>query len=306
MINLLIAVCTCKRPIMLHNCLTSIISTQLPHDCNVSLAVIDNDIEQKAKPVVAKIKTVSPIAIHYVHEPRRGIPFARNKALNFAAEAHDDYLVFIDDDEIATENWLVSLFAYALRKEGRAVIHGRVIYECPLNAPKHLAPFFTEKKFKATGQPLTSCATDNVLIPLALVKKFHLQFDEARPLAGGTDTIFFCAAHEKGIEISACSEAVVIEHVPLERINIRWLSRRKFRVGIDMRNRKIRNGKAVMTCAGSATLQLLFRLLSTGLLHLLRQRHRATKEWLKLCRCAGSIYGLLDRKVDSYQSIDGH
>lgn len=291
---------------MLRNCLESVIKTRIPENCSVNITVIDNDAEQAAKPIVTERSLTAPIEMTYIHEAQRGIPVARNKALAFALSKNADYLVFIDDDETVAESWLIELFSYAEQKGGAAVIHGTVISECPPNAPIHLTTFFTKNKFKPTGQSLSSCATDNVLIPLRPIADHQLRFDESRPLAGGTDTIFFCAAHNKGIEIFSCAEAIVHETVPLSRITIKWLSKRKFRAGVDMGKRKIRNGKTVLACTASAILQLAVRILSSAVILLLLQRHLAIKEWLKICRCAGTIYGAFGHSVDSYHSIDGN
>ena len=304
--SLQIAICTCQRPVMLRSCLVSVLNTRLPDGCSTSIVVIDNDPQQLARPVVDELSAAAPVAIHYVHEPRRGIPVARNKALDFAREYHADYLVFIDDDEEVESDWLTELVAYAESKGGQAVIHGRVISEFPADAPRHLMAFFATKKLKPTGQLLTSCATDNVLIPLRPVFEHGLRFDESRPLAGGTDTIFFCAAHDLGIEIFSCTEAVVRETVPLGRITTRWLSKRKFRAGVDMGQRRIRNGRSLAASAITSILQIILGLLSSGLLLLLIRRHLATKEWLKVCRCAGIVYGSLGYRVDAYKSIEGH
>ena len=45
-------------------------------------------------------------AVLYIHEPKQGVVFARNKAISVA---RGDYVVFLDDDECATQNWLSEL-----------------------------------------------------------------------------------------------------------------------------------------------------------------------------------------------------
>jgi glycosyltransferase involved in cell wall biosynthesis len=304
--TLLIAICTCKRPVMLSACLQSVIKIQTPKSHTIKIAIIDNDNEKTTEPVVNEITEISPFEITLIHEPRRGIPIARNRALDFAKTTAADYLLFIDDDEEVTPEWLINICSYAKEKGENAIIHGRVISKCPPNAPKHLVPFFTQKKYKPTGMLLTSCATNNVLIPLAPIWKHQLRFDESRPLAGGTDTVFFYTAHEKGIQIFSCAESIVTENIPLNRVSLKWLSHRKFRAGIDVARRNSHKGESVIIRIITSVFELSLRMLTSGFFQILMQRQRAAKEWLKLCRSAGSLCGVFGLNVDSYRSIDDH
>jgi succinoglycan biosynthesis protein ExoM len=297
-----ISICTYKRPQMLEECLKSVFKTKLPENYHISISVIDNDDAQTAKPITEKLSPLSPIDVFYIHERRRGIPLARNKALKQSSAS--TFLIFIDDDEQVAENWLIELIAYAEKKGGNAVICGQVISKCPPDAPKTLIPFF-KKKPKKTGVSLTNCATNNVLIPRSLISEHNLFFDEKYPLAGGTDTLFFSAAHRKGIQIFSCAEAIVHETVPLSRISMTWLARRKFRAGINVANYKLQNGRFPTYIFLSSTLQILLHLICSIILLLAGQKFLSTREWFKICRSAGSICGTLGFQIDSYKTIEG-
>jgi succinoglycan biosynthesis protein ExoM len=286
---------------MLHSCIQSVIRTRKPENCRVDLVIIDNNEEATAQKTIAALSEKSPYEIHYLHEPRRGIPIGRNRALRFAQSNKADFLVFIDDDETVEKNWLSELYRYAMKKNGRAVIHGRVIPQCPPRTPGHIVPFFEGRRHKPTGTPLMSCATDNVLIPVHPVTTHKLVFNESRPLAGGTDIQFF---NRCGMEIFSCSEAVVYETVTRERTRIGWLVRRKFRTGIDNGKRKKENENAVRIVF-SAVLQILFRLPLSALLLIAGKKHRAVHVFLRACRSAGTILGMFGITIDSYKSIDG-
>ena len=96
-----IAVCTAKRPVMLASCLDSLMSLTIPEDVRLDILVVENDSEPCNRSVVERYRNV-----RYAHEPRIGIPIARNRALSEAGES--DYLLFIDDDETADGNLLVA------------------------------------------------------------------------------------------------------------------------------------------------------------------------------------------------------
>lgn len=303
MITINIALCTCMRPTLLGKCLDSLARMVIPDDSQVFVTVIDNDVNQTAQCVVDSFKHGFPLSLKYVVEDRRGIPVARNKAI---AESHDlnaDYLVFIDDDEWVDESWLVKLLAYALSVGGKAVISGAVKSELPANTPAYMREIFRDKDRK-TGAVLSSCATNNVLIPSYVTKEMGLRFDESRPLAGGTDTLFFCEAVSRGVSIYKCAEAFVSEDVPASRLSLRWLSKRKYRVGITLAWRKRRNGRAISGIVLSSFAQLVLNGLLAVVATLLFQKMIMVKAVMKASRAAGTLSGVFGVEVDSYQTID--
>src|SRR5579883_1155797 len=74
----------------------------------VDVVVVDNDEARSAQAVCRD----SPLArLHYVHEPRRGIPQARNRAIKTARELGCGLIAFIDDDELPANDWLDQLLS---------------------------------------------------------------------------------------------------------------------------------------------------------------------------------------------------
>ena len=91
-----IAVCTAKRPGMLRHCLESIASQIVSAQVEVEAVVVDNEGEPNNQTLVLAAAARCRFPVHYVHEPRQGIPQARNAALENCRELtrHDE----VDDD----------------------------------------------------------------------------------------------------------------------------------------------------------------------------------------------------------------
>jgi glycosyltransferase involved in cell wall biosynthesis len=95
-----VAVCTRERPDDLQHTLEAIVAAAPMAD----LLVIDN-----APASDATRRTVERFnQVRYVHEPRRGLNAARNRALR---EARGDVVAFTDDDAAPERGWLEALLA---------------------------------------------------------------------------------------------------------------------------------------------------------------------------------------------------
>ncbi|WP_020414297.1 glycosyltransferase family 2 protein [Microbulbifer variabilis] len=299
-----ICICTCKRPEQLRVALQSLAELDLPADADVSVTVVDNDPEEQGgKAVVESFATDSSLPILYVLEERRGIPIARNRCIQEAQGKNADYLIFIDDDEWVARDWLVKLFRFAQELGGNTVVNGSVIRELPDSVPTYYSRYFSRRK-RQTGDHLTYCATNNVLIPMKIIREFSLSFDERDPFGGGEDVLFFSELHTKGGDIIHCAEAKVFEPVPISRANLRWLSRRKYSAGITLAKQKLQSGRSRLGILLSAIFQLmvagvlcLFGLVFGGL-------RLGSRPWLRLCRSVGMACGVFGARSDFYRVVD--
>jgi glycosyltransferase involved in cell wall biosynthesis len=96
-----VVVCTRERPEGLDACLRSLLQQEYP---NFSILVIDNaPVTDRTESTVKGF--ASPL-IQYVAEPRKGLSWARNKALEMVS---DEIIAWIDDDETADPHWLAEL-----------------------------------------------------------------------------------------------------------------------------------------------------------------------------------------------------
>ncbi len=300
-----ICICTYKRPNLLSDCLKSLEAIVVPTGTEVTVTVIDNDQTRSAEVLVTGLIDTFPFKIYYHCENKRGIPCARNRAVEETHRLGSDYLVFIDDDEWVEPPWLDLLYGYCQEQGGDIVVSGAVISELPAGTPGYIRYIFNREQ-KPTGTLLGSCATNNVLVPIYLTKDLGLRFDESDPLAGGTDIKFFYEAVNAGVVIKRCAEVLVYESVPENRTTLRWLSRRKFRGGITKTWREKRSGCSSLSIIISSSLKLVIELFTTVIKLLRGKQHEWSRHWLKACRLLGRLFGVFGFKVDSYKNVDGH
>src|SRR5215813_9893906 len=72
------------------------------------MLIVDNDSEPTALNIVRKFRNRTKIPVDYKHVPGQNISIARNAGLDAATTP---WLVFMDDDEFASTNWLADLVA---------------------------------------------------------------------------------------------------------------------------------------------------------------------------------------------------
>jgi succinoglycan biosynthesis protein ExoM len=234
--SLVIAVLTFRRPGDIADALPLLVAQAAGlgvsgpgADLAVSVLVVDNDPERSAEQVVSAFAATSPVPVRYVGEPEPGISAARNRAL---AEATDrDLLVFVDDDERPSPQWLDSLLStYA--EHGSAAVVGPVVSEFEVEPEPWIraGEFFTRRRMP-TGTAIDVAATNNLLLDLRQVRALGLTFDLSFGIGGGEDTLFTRSLHQGGGRLVWCDEAVVIDVVPRSRITRRWVVHRRFSSG---------------------------------------------------------------------------
>jgi len=192
--------------------------------------IVDNDSDGSAATSIAPFKMDDTIDIHYIFEPTRGIPIARNTGI---AEIPDDaeYFCFIDDDEWPGPTWIDEMLRTQIATGADCVL-GAVIPVYPATASKWLVEsrIFNSWQF-ADQAPLKAAASNNVMISTAFIRRSRIQFDERMRMTGGSDYLFFRQAVEHGMRIVWSSAAPVYEDVPKSRMTLRWIFQRQFRLG---------------------------------------------------------------------------
>lgn len=299
-----ICVCTCHRGELLKACLESLARVRVSDEIDLTVSIIDNDAKRSAEAVVNSVKKDFPFPLKYFCESKRGIPCARNRAIDETVAMGSDYLVFIDDDEWVETEWLQMLYGFCKQNGGNVVVSGGVVAELPKGTPPEIAGLFNRKASGFLGQRLETCATNNVLVPMHLLLEAGQRFDESKPLVGGTDTIFFKELTNKGVVILRCPQALVHELIPEKRATLQWLLKRKYRVGITEAVRKRMSGRSALSILVSAVFQLLVEALKVLLASLANKKMLRNQSVLKLYRCAGIVSGVVGVEVDSYRVID--
>jgi succinoglycan biosynthesis protein ExoM len=172
--------------------------------------------------------TSVPWPMRYVVEPRRGITYARNRAISEAMPA--DFVAFIDDDEVPSHRWLDELL-WIQSTFAADVVSGPVLPRYASDVPEWVkrGGFFNER-VAATGSARRACATNNVLIKTHVFTQVP-KFDEAFALSGAEDTDFFLRVWQAGHKIVWSQEAAVFEEISAKRGNVAWMLRREYQTG---------------------------------------------------------------------------
>jgi len=96
--SLTVAICTKDRPDNLARCLNSLLKLQA-NASGLEILVVDNaPSDERTKELVTSLP-----GLRYVREPKAGLDFARNRALQ---EATGEFLAFLDDDVVVDAQWL--------------------------------------------------------------------------------------------------------------------------------------------------------------------------------------------------------
>lgn len=229
-----IAICipTLKRPdgldVLLKSMSELTFTKQIPS--SIKICVADNDPQKSAEQVVEKWKGLIGWKIAYDVENKPGIPFVRNKLVRMAEGV--DFIAFIDDDEIASPQWLDELLNIQI-KYNADVIMGPVIPNYKINPPDWIVrgKFHFSSRFK-DGITESNLITWNLLIRQNLFKKYNVAFEKRMALTGGTDILIGRLLKQAGIKFYWSDRAVVKEIVPPERSQLSWLLLRRFRAGL--------------------------------------------------------------------------
>lgn len=254
-----LAVCICTDGALadqsrLARCLGSVLSQDPGAGMALRVILVDNS---DTGAVLAMAQRSAP-PVRYVHEPIRGIPYARNAGLLAALDAGADLIAFIDADELAPPGWL-ALLRSELEASQADVVQGNVrrfADEAALRtfAETPITPV-ARRRSTATG------ATNNTLMRAWIVSAAGLRFDTAMRFTGGSDGEFFMRAVDAGATIVRLTGATVGEFWPPERAGHFADRARSRRVGANCRYRYVKN-RSLPVAALRITLRCAGRLFS--------------------------------------------
>lgn len=297
-----VAVCiaTRNRPQGLARALDSL--TRLdPPPLPVRVVVIDNAHTPTCAEAVARV--ADRLNIEWFHEPRTGIPFARNAALDRLDDT--ELMACIDDDCAARPEWLVRLLA-TMGATGADVVGGPTCFVAAPGTPNWVyevgfaAPHLTE------GSSVSYVGTGNSLYSVRALRSRGLRFDERHPLLGGEDSWLSYQLVSGGARLVWSPDAWVDEYLPANRASVRWLARRHFRYGYGASLRRLEEDRLRAVATESArvayrfahTLVLLVGGLVTGRRLLLRSLLRASAAF-------GAVWALVGGRFADYRETDG-
>jgi len=223
-----ICVATYKRPELLKNLLDSLVVQVIPDEVKLEIIIIDNDPEGSARDVYKQFHNIRQVEFSYDVQPIKNISLTRNKAVK---KSTGDFLLFIDDDEVAGPDWVAKILKTIIDYEADGVF-GRIIaqYNRPISnwKKKYFMSGFTCPK---TGTEASDLRTGNCIIKASIIKGIAGPFDAAYGTTGGEDRHLFERLKRKGARFINCFEAWTSEIIPPERTQILWLLKRALRTG---------------------------------------------------------------------------
>lgn len=231
-----VCIATYKRPKLLEKLIDSLSKQELPESVELEVIIVDNDKLESAKEVVKRAEKKIELNLRYFAQPVKNISLTRNIAVK---EAKGDYILFIDDDEIASREWVNNLYKTIIEYKADAVF-GRVISYFDSNTPEWVKNCsIYNRPSPNTGSIATSTRTGNVIIKTSLLRSLDGPFAVEYGVTGGSDTQLFGILRKKGAKFVNCHEATTYEYVPPERANLKWLILRSFRTGNNFARRQI-------------------------------------------------------------------
>jgi len=230
------AVLTYKRPDTLGKLLAEYASMSRPAGARISLLVVDNDESGSAEAQVNSWRSRSE-DIFYVIEKRRGIPLARNRAIDEALARKADALCFIDDDEYPDKQWIVNLVD-CWKTTGAQLIGGPVVVAPPLEGATAWQKMVNaslasrqERKNRSVVRAVAegsryTIVTNNWLCDLKWLMRTGVRFNENLLVTGGSDTEFFRKARANACVTAWCPDAIVFETMAPERLSLAYQFKR--------------------------------------------------------------------------------
>lgn len=234
-----ICICTFERPALLQRTLEALQGVVLNDlgAVDLEIIVVDNGAGDGARTVCATVSDQLPMALHFAEQPRRGISFARNKAVEVALSRDADFLAFIDDDDWPEPDWLLRLVETQMSSDADLVF-GFWRIDVDQNLPDWVkaTPAFQQPDREAKGylgMPRWA-STCNVLVRADLVEHMASNgeaFAAEFAFLGGEDKDFFIRAITDGASFAWTQESLIHKFSDSERVTVRGLLKRAFRIG---------------------------------------------------------------------------
>lgn len=232
-IGTVICIPSFRRPQHLRLTLESLANQRT--DRRFAVVIVENDaLGCESVPVAAEFLQAARFPGLCVVEPRQGNCHAINAAFETALARFPTAanLLMIDDDEIASKDWL-ELMVRAAEATGADVVGGPVLQNFADDMKRGLQrhPAFLPAYDTSGPVPIIygcgNCLITRPVFARLASSAFDLRFN----FLGGGDVDFFTRCRREGMKFHWVAEAVIIESVPNSRTNPGWLALRGLRIG---------------------------------------------------------------------------
>jgi GT2 family glycosyltransferase len=222
-----------RRPRLLHATLESLARQRT--DRPFAVVIVDNDATAcESAPVACEFLEAGRLQGLCLVEPQQGNCHAINAAFETALATFPNarHFLMIDDDEIASPDWL-ELMVHAAESTGAEIVGGPVwaVFDDTKKQTLERHPAF-KPAYEVSGDVPMIYGCGNCLIARSVFERlsgpaFDLRFN----FLGGGDVDFFTRCRRAGMRFHWVAEAVITETVPEDRSRPRWLALRALRIG---------------------------------------------------------------------------
>ncbi len=222
-----------RRPKHLRATLQSLVKQR--SDRPFAVVIVDNDaIASESVPVAREFLNAGKLQGLCLVEPQQGNCHAINAAFEtaLATFANARHFLMIDDDEVASPEWL-ALMVRAAETTGADVVGGPVwpVFDDTSKQTLERHPAF-KPAYEISGAVPMIYGCGNCLITRAVFERLGAPvFDLRFNFLGGGDVDFFTRCRRAGMRFHWVAEAVITETVPETRSRPRWLAQRALRIG---------------------------------------------------------------------------
>lgn len=305
-----VSVITYKRPLGLATLLDSLSKQKTDNGITVEICVVDNGGSNDTQGVIDKFQG-KPYKIALLAESRRGIVFARNRAVDYFLDNQDaDALIFIDDDEWTKDDrWIDNLV------KAQKQTHIPIVTSDVISIPEDGNIAWTKNAMgrgKKMGDlsPIKRFYTGNVLVIRQVLENIRPAFDERFAMTGSSDLHFAMRCAQKGFGAIYTDKAPVYETFPKTRANMKWFFMRGFRSGSGATrsqmylcgDHKTREAALCLLMACARFTKACYVLLMAILY---RDKGRLANAIMRFGASIGTFLGLLGIKYEEYKTIHG-
>jgi GT2 family glycosyltransferase len=232
-VTTVVCIAAFRRPQHLRATLESLAKQR--SDRRFAIVVADNDaMASESVPVAREFLDAGKLEGLCLVEPQQGNCHAINAAFETALATfpHARHFLMIDDDEIASPDWL-ALMVHAAESTGADVVGGPVwpVFEDATRRALERHPAF-KPAYDISGNVPMIYGCGNCLITRTVFERLAAPaFDLRFNFLGGGDVDFFTRCRRAGMTFHWVAEAVITETVPETRSQPRWLALRGLRIG---------------------------------------------------------------------------
>ena len=222
-----------RRPRHLRLTLESLASQRT--DRRFAVVVVENDASAcESARVVSEFLLRGTFPGLCVIESQQGNCHAINAAFETALATFPDtrHFLMIDDDEIASPDWL-ELMVRAAEASGADVIGGPVwpVFDDAMKQDLERHPAFRPAHETSGPVPMIYGCGNCLIARSVFARLGNFAFDLRFNFLGGGDVDFFSRCRRARMRFHWVAEAVITETVPEARTDPRWLALRGLRIG---------------------------------------------------------------------------